>query len=355
MMSSSSQQYEGMRREQEQLKAKLESERAKVKDTTLLQEAKRLVTPINTNTFKPRVRRTLRGHLAKVYAMQWGPDSEHLVSASQDGKLIVWSAYTGHKIHAFPLKSTFVMTCGYSPSGSLVACGGLDNECSIYNLSTDKDANNSFKPERQLRGHTGYVSCCRFLDDRRILTSSGDMTCALWDIATGQFIQGFAGHNGDVMSLSVGPSQQTFVSGACDATAKLWDIRDSRGVQTFHGHDSDVNSVDFFPNGYSFGTGSDDSTCRLFDIRADQELMKYNLDSRGKSGVTSIAFSKSGRILYAGSEDFNCHAFDTLLGERVFTLAQHSDRVSCVGVSPDGAALCTGSWDMEMKVWTMGS
>ena len=36
------------------------------------------------------MRRILKGHLAKVYAMQWAGDSEHLVSASQDGKLIIW-------------------------------------------------------------------------------------------------------------------------------------------------------------------------------------------------------------------------------------------------------------------------
>jgi len=29
---------------------------------------------------------------------------------------------------------------------------------------------------KELQGHTGYLSSCRFLDDSRILTSSGDMT-----------------------------------------------------------------------------------------------------------------------------------------------------------------------------------
>ena len=28
------------------------------------------------------------------------------------------------------------MTCAYAPSGNFVACGGLDNICSIYNLKT---------------------------------------------------------------------------------------------------------------------------------------------------------------------------------------------------------------------------
>ncbi|CAF4975831.1 unnamed protein product, partial [Rotaria socialis] len=59
-------------------------------------------------------------------------------------------------------------------------------------------------------GHTGYLSCCRFLDDSQIVTSSGDMTCALWDIETGQQTTSFQGHTGDVMSLSLSPDMKTF-------------------------------------------------------------------------------------------------------------------------------------------------
>ena len=46
-----------------------------------------------------RTRRTLRGHLAKIYAMHWASDSRNLVSASQDGKLIVWDSYTTNKVN----------------------------------------------------------------------------------------------------------------------------------------------------------------------------------------------------------------------------------------------------------------
>lgn len=66
---------------------------------------------------------------------------------------------------------------------------------------------------------------------------------ALWDIETGQQTVGFAGHSGDVMSLSLAPDGRTFVSGACDASIKLWDVRDSMCRQTFIGHESDINAV----------------------------------------------------------------------------------------------------------------
>lgn len=36
---------------------------------------------------------------------------------------------------------------------------------------------------------------------------------------------------------------------------------------------------------------------------------------------------------------------------QVGVLAGHDQRVSCLGVSSDGEALCTGSWDATLKIW----
>eukprot|EP01119_Soliformovum_irregulare_P005263 TRINITY_DN1698_c0_g1_i1.p1 TRINITY_DN1698_c0_g1~~TRINITY_DN1698_c0_g1_i1.p1 ORF type:complete len:347 (-),score=58.91 TRINITY_DN1698_c0_g1_i1:154-1194(-) len=334
------------KKEAEAMKEKIKSHKEQMNDTNLKQFTKDL--PSLPRNDKLKVRRTLKGHLAKIYAMHWAEDKTHLVSASQDGKLLIWDGVTTNKVHAIPLRSSWVMTCAYSPSGSFVACGGLDNICSVYNLRAKEVP---IRVNRELSSHTGYLSCCRFLDDRHIVTSSGDMTCILWDIENNLKMIEFADHNGDVMSLSINPKDRnTFISGACDATAKLWDIRTGKCVQTFAGHESDINAVSFFPNGNAFGTGSDDASCRLFDLRADRELMKYTHESI-VCGITSVAFSISGRYFFAGYDDFNCNVWDTLKGERVFTLQGHDNRVSCLGVSSDGMALCTGSWDSLLRIW----
>lgn len=105
----------------------------------------------------------------------------------------------------------------------------------------------------------------------------------------------------------------------------------------------------FFPNGDAFATGSDDASCRLFDIRADRELNSFTHDNI-LCGITSVAFSISGRVLFGGYDDWTCNVWDTLKGERVGVLTGHENRVSCLGVSADGMALCTGSWDSTLRV-----
>uniref|UniRef100_A0A8C1PJQ4 Guanine nucleotide binding protein (G protein), beta polypeptide 1b n=2 Tax=Cyprininae TaxID=2743694 RepID=A0A8C1PJQ4_CYPCA len=315
-----------LRQEAEQLKNQIRDARKACADATLSQITAN-IDPVGR--IQMRTRRTLRGHLAKIYAMHWGTDSRYRTAPSRylhDGLTLF--------VHAIPLRSSWVMTCAYAPSGNYVACGGLDNICSIYSLKTREG---NVRVSRELAGHTAS-ECCD-------LSRS-----ALWDIETGQQTTTFAGHTGDVMSLSLAPDTRLFVSGACDASAKLWDVREGMCRQTFTGHESDINAICFFPNGNAFATGSDDATCRLFDLRADQELMVYSHDNI-ICGITSVAFSKSGRLLLAGYDDFNCNVWDALKADRAGVLAGHDNRVSCLGVTDDGMAVATGSWDSFLKIW----
>eukprot|EP00039_Didymoeca_costata_P028952 m.22691 g.22691 ORF g.22691 m.22691 type:complete len:345 (+) comp7427_c0_seq1:250-1284(+) len=339
-----------LKQEEAQLRQMIEQSRKEARDTTLKDVCQDLEPLPRTNL---KVRKTLKGHNGKVYAMHWSQDNRNLVSTAQDGRLIVWNAVMGLKQASIKLRSTWVMTCAYSPSGKLVASGGLDNICSIYDIS-----NPDVQPDRpiaELSAHVGYISCCRFLSDQKMLTSSGDLSCGLWDTERQTMVSRFTGHNGDVMSLAVSPNGQQFVSGACDSNAKLWDMRTGRCCQTFSGHDSDINSVAFFPDGNGFGSASDDTTCQLFDIRADQQVNIFSLPRGGAQGnraMTSVGFSKSGRMIFGGCEDYNVYTWDTLKGESCGVLGAHEQRVSCLGVSDNGFAICTGSWDSTLRIWT---
>mmetsp|Transcript_19786 Transcript_19786/g.27631 ORF Transcript_19786/g.27631 Transcript_19786/m.27631 type:complete len:343 (+) Transcript_19786:307-1335(+) len=297
-----------------------------------------------------KYRKTLKGHFGKIYAMHWAKEGNGLVSASQDGKLIIWNAFTTHKLQAIMLRSSWVMTCAFSPSSQYVACGGLDNICSIYKVEDSKEPIERASKPPELREHDGYLSCCRFITDKEIVTTSGDGTCILWDIDMRQAKTHFKDHTADVMSVSI--FDNLFVTGSCDQTAKVWDYRSkSTCVLDFQGcHESDINSVAFFPDGKAFATGSDNSRARLLDIRSCGQLQEYH-DDKKFCCVTSVDFSITGKLLFAGYDDYHVQVWNVANGQKPDTLEQHENRVSCLGVSGDGKALCTGSWDTYLRIW----
>lgn len=338
---------DSLNKELEHLKSRLDEERKKLNDVALATVAQRLENFANLN-IKPR--RVLKGHQGKVLCSDWSLDKRHIVSSSQDGKMIIWDAFTTNKEHAVTMPTTWVMACAYAPSGTMVACGGLDNKVTVYPLSLDEDVSSK---KKAVGTHTSYMSCCLFPNsDQQILTGSGDSTCALWDVECSQLLQSFHGHTGDVMAIDQCPSEtgNTFVSAGCDRQALIWDMRTGQCVQAFEGHESDINTVKFYPSGDAIATGSDDSTCRLFDLRADREVAVYTKPSI-IFGVNSVDFSVSGRLLFAGYNDYTVNVWDSLKCVRMSVLYGHENRVTCLKVSPDGTALSTGSWDFTLRVW----
>lgn len=297
-----------------------------------------------------RSRKLLKGHFGKIYALDWADDSEHVVSASQDGKLVVWHAMSTNKVEAVPLRSSWVMTVAYSPSQNFVASGGLDNLCSLFKLPYEDPSQT--KVYAELNAHEGYLSAAEFITDGELITASGDSNCLLWDVETKTVKTTFDEHNSDVMSIALHKESSTFVSGSCDSTAKLWDYRDSKkAVKTFTGHESDINAVAWASDaGHAFGTGSDDSSLRLHDIRAYRSVNKYAED-KVVCGITSMAFSQSGKFIFGGYDDYNIYVWDTLRGCSISSLSGHENRVTCVGVPKTGQCLCTGSWDLMVRIW----
>jgi len=309
-----------------------------------------------------KARKCMVGHYGKIYAMDWGNDETTVLSAAQDGALIVWNALTNNKLHMINLISAWVMSCGMSPSGQLTASGGLDNTCSIYKLSSDspqasKKEVKEQQAHRTLTEHSGYLSGAVFMGDEKIITSSGDGTCILWDVNSSKVLNTFVGHTSDVMAVSLIPNESTFISGSCDHTCKIWDHRQfDANVQTFAGHVKDVNTVSVSQNQHSFVSAGDDSKVILHDRRSYGPLQTYSQENMSLENlppaVTAVAFSHSSRLIFAGYDDASCLAWDTLKNKRIdISRDANAVRVSCLGVNTTGNALCTGGWDLALRIW----
>lgn len=390
------------RQETRTLYYELESVRCRIQDTTLFEVAAG-VEHLSGDHFNLRLYNTLRGHQNKIAQIRWNANLRHILSASQDGYMIIWDTVSGFKKHAISLENQWVLACAIAPNGESVASGGLDNTLTVYNI---KPRNYQYGTQEQyqtsirsiFKGHKAYISDCDYIANDKLITASGDMTCSMWDMAKGSKVRDYVDHIGDVLVLSRfsnsygNDSSPLFISGSSDGYAKIWDSRCQFAVQNYPVSNSDVNSIKVFPDNQSFVTGSDDGIIRFFDLRADCELCNYSLSanlhkldlnaqappppssglhavtptdqiSRSEStnssydtpGVVSLDFSKSGRLLYSCYSDYGCIIWDTLKGEIVGALgmAGHLNKVNQVSSSPDGLIICTASWDQTIKVWSV--
>ena len=374
------------RQETKNLYSQVDKVKQNLRDANLFEMANN-VQQLNSGTINLSPTITLKGHNNKIADFRWSKDSASILSASQDGFLLLWDSATGLKKKAIPLDSQWVLSCAISPNGKVVASAGLNNNCTIYGISGDAMIQQNV--QTIFKGHTCYISDIDFLDNANVLTASGDMTCALWNISKAKRVREFTDHLGDVLSLVISPekgNKNVFSSSGSDGYAYIWDIREPGATQHFYVSECDVSTVQFFNDGNSIVTGSDDGVINVFDLRSDCPIASYSLQESlntiteeltytastmeyGRSpmspkstavsssfldnqGVTSINFSSSGRLMYATYTDLGCVVWDTLKASVVGKLEGHRDRVTRVRSSPDGLGVCTGSWDTTLRIWS---
>ena len=94
------------------------------------------------------------------------------------------------------------MTAVFAPSGNFVACGGMDNMLTVYDIN-NRDASGAAKLVHEFCGYEGFLSSCRFLSDESVVTGSGDMKIMHWDVPNKTKIKSLDGHNGDIAALSL--------------------------------------------------------------------------------------------------------------------------------------------------------
>lgn len=323
-------------------------------------------------TGRLRTRRRLAGHFGKVVSVTWDRTGERALTASQDGNVIVWNAISAKKAHLVPLKSSWVMFAEVTQSGKeIFATGGLDNVASIWTMPSVGGAH---KLEAEYFGHEGYVCGARFLDDTKLLTTSGDRTTGLWNLHKPQSkktdkdvddrVAVFKGHDKDVTSVDVKPSSiDHFATSSTDGTCMLWSLNqpsptgvlrllppEEKDGSCLKRH-TDINKCRFMPNGFAVGLATETMGSRLYDIRTMGQMNAFDSTTPDYSNSSkySIAFSKSGRLAFVACDDCSIEVWDTLKPDQTKPLHQlnsiHASRVTDIAVPSTGYCVGAASWD----------
>ncbi|KAH3766934.1 guanine nucleotide-binding protein subunit beta [Pelomyxa schiedti] len=290
-------------------------------------------------------------HTNYIYGMYAGND-DTVITNSKDARLGLWKWNSKkHKLSlvlGIPHLSSYILTSVLSPCLKYAVCGGFDDVVSLYDWKTG-----SGHPCQEFLGHEGYVSTVRFMNTtERLVSSSGDGTCILWDVETGTAITKFTGSTGDVMSVAVCPTNPNeFASGATDARTRIYDIRDQNPVITWRDAYSDIYSVCISGNGILFAAAGDEPICRVYDRRSTRAAAVFQSESTLRV-ITSVAFSASGHSLFACYDDGVLIAWSVLSSRMAWRDTSALGRLTAVSLNPSGDALFTASWDNLVRVYT---
>ncbi|HEX6986551.1 MAG TPA: hypothetical protein VF170_14305, partial [Planctomycetaceae bacterium] len=143
----------------------------------------------------------------------------------------------------------------------------------------------------------------------RLATASRDKTAKVFDLATGESLATFTGHEETVLGVLFAPDGQQVVSCGKDGQVRIWSVVDAKQRRN-HGVGGEALSL--APAGSdAFLCGSGDRTARLYGFDGS-ERKSYG---EHPDWVYAVAATADGKTIVAGSYDGTVTLHDAESGE----------------------------------------
>ncbi|QRW25828.1 Vegetative incompatibility protein HET-E-1 [Rhizoctonia solani] len=313
-----------------------------------------------------------------IRSVRYSPDGRHIVSGSDEGTICVWDPQTGTVVLG-PLKahnSSITSIC-YSPDGTrILSCA---YESTVYSWDTRRRQKALSVAEgcgSMLSGlrtrpiaHASYllpaiISTCGM--HAQAVSSAGQLKsiparCCRW-ITRLQVTSLPLARGQDHMH--VGCSDWTHAARPTHRSHRLdqhntgmehsnWRA-DAGATRTPHilcydGHTDIVRSIDFSPDGTRIVSCSRDRTIRMWDIQTGRTVLGPLEDRCGE--YAQVRYSPRGDYICSTEDNviwvLNANTGDILSGPHM----GHTDHVSSIAISRDGARIVSGSRDRAIRVW----
>ncbi len=276
---------------------------------------------------------TLAGHTDAVTLLTLTPDGRHLVSASADRTLRVWSLEDRELLHTLP-ETPYRLVA--TPDGERVISISNGGELRGWELDSG-ELLYTVDPEG-----TGTIRWHLATDGTRAVGAGEDGGLTYWDLAGGGQISALRGHTAAVTAFALAGDGRTGVSASLDRTLRVWDLQAGAELRRLRVTKAPVRVIALPADGGRAVTASEDGRVRVWDLATGRRVRTL---PAAEEGVPESLMIDGERVL--GKDRQTVTAWD-LEGELLFSLeVGWSDRIV---TSPDGHR-AVGVEGSEVSVW----
>jgi WD40 repeat protein len=279
----------------------------------------------------------MRGQLARVLDVGFGPTSDRVVSAGDDGTAKVWDA-SGIQAFAGP---AITYDIDFSPSGRWIATGGDDGAVRLWDPATGR-------LRRTLPGPAGYTTA-RFSPTADELVIGRDPSSSIERLPLSaprpeRLVQLPKGSGINLARFD--PTGTRMVYADTKGKVVVRDLRSGAEVR-LRGGPKAVYDVRISPDGKHAATATESGQLLVWRLDRPSAPERPLLGHRGN--INTIDYSPQGQIVTAGA-DRTARVWDPSSRHQVI-LRGHSDEVLTAAFTRGGSRVLTTSGDGTVRLW----
>ncbi|MCH2136815.1 MAG: protein kinase [Phycisphaerales bacterium] len=324
---------------------------------------------------------------SRISAIAFHPDGRRLIAVGDENTLQILDPDAGDVEHTFAWPHGELNSIAVSPSGGVLAAGGVGQLWATWDLS-------SLEPLAAGGDSGAWAECVALSPDGALVAvGASEGPISVWNSRTGEMKASLA-VEGAVTGVAFGADGNKLYSAGADGVIRNWDLLSGRELARVHGrggrakdlavprrgteviststqpeiqvwgsgltseslickgHRLWINDVAFFPDGKRIATAGNDKTIRIWDAATGRSLAVIE---GAKKYLKCMAISPKGGLIAAGTGMNNVLLWDSATGEQVGELGLHDDRVTAVGFSHDGRLLASADADGSLNIWDVDS
>ncbi|KAJ1300444.1 hypothetical protein OPQ81_005262 [Rhizoctonia solani] len=238
-----------------------------------------------------------------------------------------------------------------SPDGSHIALRIGEDVVVVVDSSSGRTVLGPLESHETVRS-LGFSSDGTHLFSASYYYGSNSATILGWDTRTSDVVLGplqLDGHTDKINCLGFSPDCTRIATGSDDETVRLWDAENGKMLDCLSVQD-EVNSVVFSPDGTRVAATSH-NTLYVWDTQTGHMTLGPLTHT---DYITSVAFSADSSRIVGGTygDSFKIHVWDAQSGNTIFGPIQaHTGLIRCIGCSPDGKYIVSGSHDQTIRIW----
>ena len=249
----------------------------------------------------------------------------------------------------FRVAEEYVTALAFSPDGeTLVTAGGYsESAIKLWDVRTRQQIGS-------LESHRSWVSCLKFLPDRKTLaSSSADRTIRLWDIGTRRLVRTLRARGGELWTFDVSPDGRLLASGGKDGSVMMWDFALSTNrAPAYRMPIGQLGAWGYSPDG-RWLAAIQERRLKLYDAATFQLVSGPTL---ALTNLNSFAFSPDTRLLVVAGAQGNVGVWDLQRQQTITNFVAHSAAAS---VAPhfgsNGKSVLTHGLEGVFKEWDVAT